>query len=256
MNWIKEGQEIVREIQEKEILKENPNTRVKSALLGDDERIQSFAIGTPENPMDWEILEDPTKREIQQRAEENNKRRKEFEKELKRMREEYKEIQKDGFVKVGGFYNSPEHSYFIVNPRIDEMKNLFKIFGQESFIFGIRDKQDGTMTYQYWERENIDDDFKKTEESKKIVDESDAKQFFTQLHNFKFNIYFKKFNESIQDLEKQLEEYSNNGEYFKRLERQVYGKDINGYNRMMNRLFMYETLESKKERENRLNPSD
>ena len=51
MSWLKEGKSIA-----KQILKENPNTRVKSALLGGDDRIISFAIGTPENPMDWEDI--------------------------------------------------------------------------------------------------------------------------------------------------------------------------------------------------------
>ena len=76
---IREESRIVKDMMVEELLKENPNTRAKSALLGADERIKSFAIGTPDNPMDWNGS-DMTDEE---RRRENNKRRVKFEKLLK-----------------------------------------------------------------------------------------------------------------------------------------------------------------------------
>ena len=37
------------------VINEKQNTRLKSALFGADDRILSFAIGTPENPMGKDV---------------------------------------------------------------------------------------------------------------------------------------------------------------------------------------------------------
>lgn len=245
---IREESRIVKDMMVEELLKENPNTRAKSALLGADERIKSFAIGTPDNPMDWNGS-DMTDEE---RRRENNKRRVKFEKLLKDGFHKFKNVgDKMGFVKISGVYDEPEmpeHSYVIINANIENAKSIFKQYGQQSFIFGIKDKDTGTMTYQLWLRDDINDDFRLVEKQKDITNESDAEQFFSRLHDFKFKMPFKYFDESIQDIKRSLKRCSMNEDFYKRLDRQVYNEIVGGHNSYLNRVFLYESPEHRKER--------
>jgi hypothetical protein len=235
---IREEQKIVENMLKEDLLKENPNTRLKSALFGNDDKIVSFAIGTPENPM-GEDVDDET----------NNKLRKKFEILLKRMREEYKELNSQSYIKTKGKYGNTEHSYFIINPNLDEMKDLFKLFNQKSSIFAIRNDS-GDMEFQYWER-NENSDFVLRDRSRNIETMEDFEDFFTSLHDFKFNINFDIFNEAYSEVYDYLEECGKNSDYYDRLKSQVYGKNVHGFERMMNRKFMYETPEMRREREER-----
>lgn len=252
---IKEESKIVKNIMVEELLKENPLTRAKSALFGADKRIKSFAIGTPDNPMDWNG-KDMTDEE---RRRENNKRRSKFENLLKDGFHKFKDLgDKMGFVKISGVYDEPdmpEHSYVIINANIKDAKNIFKQYGQQSFIFGIKDEETGTMTYQLWLRESINDDFELVEEQNDITNESEAEQFFSRLHNFKFKMPFKYFDESISDIKRSLEKCSLNEDFYNRLDKQVYNKIVGGHNSYLNRMFLYESPESRKQRKERVRKS-
>ena len=101
----------------------------RSALLGGDERIISFAIGTPEEPTG---LEADSKVKIK------------FENELKELQHRFKD--------VGEFY-------FIANPSLNDARHLFKSYGRKSFIFALKDEVSGELSYQFWKWEGSGDDF-------------------------------------------------------------------------------------------------
>lgn len=83
---------------------------------------------------------------------------------------------KGGYVKIKGeFLSNIEHSYFIINPQIDEMKSLFKLFKQMGFIFAIKNKESEGMDYQYWEMDDSGN-YVKMDES-----EVDVTKFFSSL---------------------------------------------------------------------------
>ena len=109
------------------------------------------------------------------------------------------------------------------------------------------------MTYQLWIRDDINENYKKVEEKKNVTSNAEAEDFFSTIHDFKFNIPFDYFNESIKDLRKLLDNCSQNDDFYKRLEKQVYNKIASGWNSWLNRGFMYETVEHRKERLKRIN---
>ena len=196
----------------------------KSALLGGDNRIISFAIGTPEDPMGQET---------------NSRLKVKFENELKELQHRFKD--------VGEFY-------FIANPSFADVRHLFKSYGRKSFVFALKDEKSGMLTYQFWKWDESGDDFEVSAESKNVVTQSDAEDFFAGISDFK--ISFEVLNDSIRTLQEFLEECSKNEGYYDRLRRQVYHQSYRGFDRMMNRHLLYETPERKREREERLKKSE
>ena len=196
----------------------------RSALLGGDKSIVSFAIGTPE---------DPTEREA------DSKLKIKFENELKELQHLFKE--------VVGFY-------FIANPSLNDALHLFKSYGQKSFVFALKDEESGMLTYQFWKWDESGDDFEVAAESKNVTTQREAEDFFAKISDFK--ISFEVLNESIRSLQEFIEECSKNEGYYDRLRRQVYHQSYRGFDRMMNRHLLYETPERKREREERLKKSE
>ena len=195
-----------------------------SALLGGDERIVSFAIGTPEDPTGGEA---------------DSRLKIKFENELKELQHLFKEV-------VG--------LYFIANPSLNDALHLFKSYGRKSFVFALKDEESGMLAYQFWKWDESGDDFEVAAESKNVTTQSDAEDFFTKISDFK--ISFEVLNDSIRNLQEFLEECSKNGSYYEHLHRQVYHQSPRGFDRMLNRYFLYETPERKKEREERVKKSE
>ena len=212
----------------------------RSALLGGDERIISFAIGTPEDPMNWTALpKNATDEEKQERAGKNSRLKIEFEKELNELQHRFKD--------VGDFY-------FIVNPSLKDAQYLFKSYRQKSFVFAVKDESSGMLTYQFWKKERSWDDFEVALESKDVTTQSDAEDFFARISRFK--ISFEVLNEAIRELREFLEECSKNGTYYECLKIQVYHQSPRVFERVLNRALLYETPERKKEREKKLRKAE
>ena len=196
----------------------------KSALLGGDDRIISFAIGTPEDPTGGEA---------------DSKLKIKFENELKELQHLFKEV-------VG--------LYFIANPSFADVCHLFKSYGRKSFVFALKDEESGELTYQLWKWDESGNIFELAAESKNLTTQSDAEDFFAKISDFK--ISFEVLNDSIRTLQEFIEECSKNEGYYERLRRQVYHQSYRGFDRMMNRHLLYETPERKREREERVKKSE
>lgn len=159
------------------MLKENKNTRLKSALLGQNSGIFSFAIGTAENPMGNKLSKA-----------ENLDLRKRFEKVLK-----------DGgflYTPIIGKYGNVEKSYIIYNIDLNFSKQLFgKYFNQESFVWARKDTKG--MRFEYWQKTE-NSDYKLIDTQFHISNEKEANDFFSRLKDYKFRISFE-FEEDIDD---------------------------------------------------------
>ena len=201
---------------------QNENNQV-SALLGTDDRILSFSVVSLENPA--------------LTAEENEKTFKKFEETMHSGCYPVKRIRKDE--------NSPLF-YFIINDTgIGWILNTWKLKGG---VFAIRDKKKKIMTYQYLETgENM-----KYFKMENVTTEAGVKEFLSFIRHLGFDIDFDLLEKAAKERHDYLDRCVGNGEYFRRLRKQVYGDCVHGFARMMNRGFMYETPEHKKEREERI----
>ena len=138
---------------------------------------QTFCLITSDNPMGQEYS-----------AEENNKRRAKLENDLKEIHRLY--------TKLKGAYGNDEKTFLIINITLTECMWLAKTYQQESFVFGK--KENGKMIYHYYKTSD-GKNYKDIEQSDAILNQSDADQFFTLIHNFKFKMDFKlEFVENMQ----------------------------------------------------------
>lgn len=169
--------EIVNTVLEKVNLTENPNTILKSALLGKNPNVESLTIITAENPFGKKI-----------NRRDNATRLKVFKTQLKLGGHPYKNIV--------GKYGNKEHSFVIFNLSRSAAKNYAKVYEQESFIFGIKNKDD--MLYEYWETVDNGKTYNLAKTTDFIRNEPELEDYFSRLHDYKFNIGFD-FNESIDE---------------------------------------------------------
>ena len=165
------------------ILNENTMTRLKKILLGQDERIKSFVIGTCENPMGNQLS-----------SKENKVLRDEFEDELKKLN-----IQ---FIKIIGSYGNKEHSYILPNLDLDICKEIFGYNGydQESFIYG--ETNSNGVDYYYWEKNEGDSPYILKDCERGITMMDDAIDYFSSKKSWKFKIDFSIFRETKEDVAK------------------------------------------------------
>lgn len=163
--------------------------KFKNKLIGTDKDniVLTWAIGTPENPM---------------KAKSGDEENKEY-------RIKFEEMLHDGhfdFEKIHGQYGNEENSYFIPNITIEDAKNIFNKFGQESFIFGQKDYDDKSDQYylemEFWQREAPNQEFKLVDMEDKVEDKPDAIDYFSKSHGFKFNIPFSIFQASQRFFER------------------------------------------------------
>lgn len=169
--------EAIYAILEKVSLTENPNTILKSALIGKNPNIASLTIITPENPFGMRVG-----------RKDNKERLKDFKLQLKAGGHPYKSIV--------GKYGNKEHSFVIFNLPRSAAKNYAKIYEQESFIFGIK-KADG-MLYEYWETNDEGKTYNLSKKTDFIRNEPELEDYFSRLHDYKFNIGFN-FSESLDN---------------------------------------------------------
>ena len=143
--------------------------------------LRTFGICTPENPMGNEVSE-----------RENEKRRASFKKRLK-----------DGhyvYCPIRGKYGNEERSYFICNITLPALKKLNEEYEQESFIYSFVG-DDGRLVHQYWERKG-DGPYEMKVEKDRVVNQSDADDFFSKIGGYKFQIPF--FEEVLEEAGREL----------------------------------------------------
>lgn len=163
-------------------ISENSSTRVKKALFGDNtEKIKTFAIMTPENPLGKELS-----------AEENNKRLKDFKNDLRQRGIQY--------TKITGSYGNKEHSFMLYNVAYKEVETLARNYQQESFFHGTNSIPSEITYYKTTDKCRT---YHKEETKKGIATFKDANDYFSRHGDFQFTIDMKCFesmkaiNESI-----------------------------------------------------------
>ena len=199
--------------------------RPVSALLGTDDRIPSFAVVSLENPA--------------LTAEENEKSFKKFEETMHSGCYLVKRIRKDE--------NSPLF-YFIINEHSSGIGWILNTWKLKGGVFAIRDKKKKIMTYEYHEAGKN----KKFFMMENVTTETEVKEFLSFIRHLGFDTDFELLEKAAKEMHDYLDRCVGNGEYFRRLRKQVYGDTAHGFSRMVNRGFMYETPEHKKEREERI----
>lgn len=167
-----------------EVLTENPNTILKSALVGKNPNVESLTIITSENPLGQKYS-----------RKDNKERLSDFKAQLKAGGHPYKN--------VIGKYGNKEHSFVIFNLSRDAAENYARVYEQESFIFGI--KKDDGMVYEYWVTKDGGTTYGLAKTTDFVRNEAQLEDYFSRLHSYKFNVGFD-FSESLDDsLVKKLE---------------------------------------------------
>lgn len=179
-----EFRKLVEDILERTTLTENPNTILKSALVGKNPNVESLTIITSENPLGQRFS-----------RKDNKQRLNDFKAQLKAGGHPYKN--------VIGKYGNKEHSFIIFNLSRDAAENYARVYEQESFIFGIKNK-DG-MIYEYWVTKDGGTTYGLAKTTDFVRNEEQLEDYFSRLHSYKFNVGFD-FSESLDDsLVKKLE---------------------------------------------------
>lgn len=162
--------------------------KARQTLYSKRNAVKQFAIMTPENPMGEALT-----------AEENSKRRKEFE----RLLNEY------GLYAypVHGVYGIKEHSYMIFNISLKAAMYLARDFDQISFIMAFV-KGENKVEYQYWEKNASEQDKNAKERDKQYINtqtkeeivrfDNDTVDNYTEIgKGFRFKIPYQ-FGEAVE----------------------------------------------------------
>ena len=170
------------------IMETSRKIKARQTLYGKRNAVKQFAIMTPENPMGEELP-----------AEENSKRRKEFE----RLLNEY------GLYAypVHGVYGIKEHSYMIFNISLKAAMYLARDFDQISFIMAFV-KGENKVEYQYWEKNASEQDKNAKERDKQYINtqtkeeivrfDNDTVDNYTEIgKGFRFKIPYQ-FGEAVE----------------------------------------------------------
>lgn len=172
--------------------------RVKNALFEDASgKIKTFAIISPENPMGMSYSK-----------KENEERLIQFKNDLR--------FGSYSYTQIKGKYNNIEHSFLIVNIRLQDAKAYASAFRQESFFFG-QVTQNGSIISYYktpWGKEKAMDKrnlkitmpYNLIETSDKIINAETEDDFYSKF-GVKFRIDMSCFNEKLNYInEKDLAE--------------------------------------------------
>ena len=221
--------------------KENTATRLKSALVGQNDLVQSFGIMTPENPMG-----------IKSSDADNSKARNEFETKLEKMKYDY--------IPILGKYGNVEKSYFIININVDDLETLGYEYNQESFIYAEKewseDFTSSSMYFSYFQKgKGKKDKYDILSDADGISNTQEANDFFTSLKSYKFNIPFPIFESLLKDAQELLEtRYShiNKENLVEGILENIYKVRYTLKHRLQARSFLYESEDAKIERYKRL----
>ena len=172
--------------------------RVKNVLFGDTSgKIKTFAIISPENPMG-----------ISYSRKENEKRLIQF--------KDYLRFGSYSYTQIKGRYGNIEHSFIIVNIRLQDAKAYASAFRQESFFFGQVTPNGSIISYYKtpWDKEKAMNErnvkitmpYNLIETSDKIINAETENDFYSKF-GVKFRIDMSCFNEKLNYInEKDLAE--------------------------------------------------
>ena len=169
----------------------NP-TRLKYVLIGKDPLVETLGIISAQNPIDKKHIS----------PEENAKRKRNFEYQMKMNRYQYFPLK--------GKYGKEEESYLILNIGLEDLKHLANEFHQESFIFAekvfpIDSSYEPFMFYEFysivgykykWGKDKIYD-YKGIGIGEEIKNAKDLQDFFSKIKNYKFQIDFLFFEKAL-----------------------------------------------------------
>ena len=171
---------LLKESVKKKLSETSKTSKFKQYLMGTKQTVYTFAIGTPENPNGEALSE-----------EENKKRLKDFENDLKEHKLFYKRIK--------GKFDNEENSYLIININLNLCKYLFGKYGQYSFIFAsVKD----ALVYDYYsmndrvydpKSRNTVSDYIKTDTEVNILNKEDADNYYSSFKGYKYTIPFRIF---------------------------------------------------------------
>lgn len=157
---------------ESEIDETSRRQKAQQAIVGQNHRVKTMAIISPENPMGMKAPK-----------EYNEKSMEEMINSLK--------IGHFKWFKVKGLYNDPENSLIIYNISLDDTLHLCYKFNQESVVFVDMTSPDGKISYQYWEGDDHNSPLKLQKERNEIVDAQNDSDYYTKICRFfKFRIPF------------------------------------------------------------------
>lgn len=197
-------------------LEENSNNyrRAKKALWGDPSgKIKTFAIISPENPLEWE---NSTEEEFKEKYRKWLDNPQKFNKEqLSNMKSSMikSKIKETGdralvfgnftYVHIRGKYGGYENTLMIFNIPFADAKVLARDYGQESFFFGI--VRPDRSTIAYYKTTNSCKTYKLVEITEDVSTVEDAEDFFSKF-GFKYTINMREFGADVPEV-------VNNGEF-------------------------------------------
>ena len=195
---------------------ENNNNyrRLKKALFGDpSNKIKTFAIISPENPLGWaDSSEEEFKVKYAKWTGNPQKYNKEALDELKsslikdKIKNNGEKCLKYGnfnYVKIKGSYGDKENTLMIFNIPFADAKTIAKSFGQESFFYGIVGEEKSKIAY--YKTDNSCITYKLIDITDTVTYENDAEDFFSKF-GFKYKINMKEFGDNVDSI-------NNDGEF-------------------------------------------
>jgi len=182
---------------------ENPQTRFKKIITGNDPKIYSFGIITAYNPMNQQLS-----------RKENIDRNEKLKKDLKITGREYIELSY-GMYDSNKRYDEPgkkEEPLMVLNINSRELESLGKSYEQESFIYAEREN-DGRWIFWYYDRPDKESDYKIEDDGVidyyNIIHDEEQKNFYTRMKTWRFSIPFPMFEQIIKKAERHLFERYN-----------------------------------------------
>jgi len=191
--------------------------KAQHANLGSCPYIKTLAIISAENPMGQQMDKEYNKASTKELIE--------------RLR-----IAHYGYFMTKGLYDSPENSVIIYNIPLDETLKLCYEFNQESVIFVDLNRENGELSYQYWEGDDHNSKLKMQREVHKVVDATNDSNYWTQIsRDFKFRIpFFENINRINKMLMEKEERYN-----VKKLIEESFNPKRTGYSKYMLRGKLY-----------------
>lgn len=182
--------------------------KTSKALFGDySNKIKTFGIVSAENPNGKELS-----------SNENVRRTNQLKQRLKTMVLQFKKL-------YGVYKENKERSFIIFNCSLNEMKELAKDFGQESFFFGTTkmidnnsDERKTSSSISYYQRDDENSPYELIETSDDIITDIDFNDFYSKHRGLNFKIDMDFFKEELESLktpysEELLEKTTNDDNY-------------------------------------------
>jgi len=182
-------------------------------------KVKTFAIISPENPLGWKNSDEE---EFIEKYQEYIKAKEKYNAEaLKNLKEKLKYnpqkfvdvIEETGnkalrisgltYAKIKGKYGDRENSFIIFNLTLSDAKIIAHDFGQESFFFGRITESGDKYQIGYWETSNACKTYNLVEITETIsIEDKDAEDFFSK-YGAKFRINLNYFGDELPEITNQ-----------------------------------------------------